>query len=135
MVSLHPEELAAAKAYMRIEGDEEDSLVVSMVMAARAYLEGAGVSLPPAGSDRRSIYDLACHGLALSYYDHREETGTALADNPALRRAINQLKYTEPPASNLGDGGAGGEGDHGEECDGGGAADPDSGIPPGKGSG
>lgn len=115
MTPLYPEELAAAKAYMRIEGDDEDSLVVSMVMAARAYLEGAGVSLPPAGSDRRSVYDLACHGLALSYYDHRGETGAAMVDNPALRRIITQLKLSEPPMSNLDIGGAGEEGDHGDD--------------------
>ena len=109
---LSPEELAAAKAYMRLEGDEEDSLVMSVVMAARTYLTEAGVALPETGSGRRALYDLMCHALALAYYERREATGTAVDENPAIRRALNQLKLTEP-MSNLDAGSAKGDGGHG----------------------
>lgn len=109
---LSPEEMAAAKAYMRIEGEDEDPLVMSMVLAARTYLTEAGVALPEAGSGRRALYDLVCHGLALAYYERREATGAAVDENPAIRRALNQLKLTEP-MSNLDTGSAEGDGDHG----------------------
>lgn len=113
ILKLDPEELSAAKAYMRIEGEDEDSLVMSDVLAARTYLEEAGVSLPAKDSGRRALYDLACYALALAYYERRETTGAALEDNPAIRRTINQLKLTEPPVSKLDTGGSEGEKGHG----------------------
>jgi len=97
---LYPEELTKAKVYLRVEDDEEDQVVTDCVLAARAYLAGAGVALPGPNDPRRTLYDLACHGLALGYYERREAT-TATAENPVLRSVINQLKLTEPPVSNL----------------------------------
>ncbi len=85
---LYPEELAAAKAYMRLEGSEEDALVMGMVLAARAYLAGAGVALPAAGSGRRALYDRACHSLALTYYERRGAGGAAPEDDGAVQRII-----------------------------------------------
>lgn len=117
MTPLYPEELAAAKAYMRIEGDQDDLTVTSCVLAARAYLDGAGVSLPSTDNGRRWAYDLVCHGLALSYYENRGETGQPLSDNPGLRRVLNQLKYTEPSVSTLNTEGGEEEGDHGSADD------------------
>lgn len=100
---LSPAELDAAKAYLRIEGDEEDQAVTAAVLAAREYLSGAGVSLPSTGGSRRALYDLVCHSLALSTYDRRDPviTGTIVDENPVLRRMLNQLKLTEPAVSNL----------------------------------
>lgn len=110
---LYPEELAAAKAYMRLEGSEEDALVMGMVLAARTYLAGAGVALPTAGSGRRALYDRACHSLALAYYERRGADGAAPEDDGAVQRIIEQLKRTEE----TGDPNAGGgkEGDHGDD--------------------
>lgn len=103
---LYPEELAAAKAYMRLEGKEEDALVMDMLLAARAYLAGAGVALPPAGSGRRALYDVACHSLALAYYERRGADGTAPENDGAVQRIIGQLKGTGPvdrPAADAGE--------------------------------
>lgn len=130
MDTLYPEELEAAKEYIR-EYDN-DSMVVACVLGARAYLASAcGISLPLAGSERRAEYDLVCHALAADAYDRRSTVinGTAVNENPVFRNMKNHLKLTEPMVSNLSAGDAGGEGEHGEGCDGGGAADPDSGIP------
>lgn len=93
---LYPEELAAAKAYLRLDGDEEDPLVTGLVLAARAYLTQAGVTLPAPDDARRPLYDLCCHGLALGYYERRETEGE-MPLNLNLRMILNQLKMTEPP--------------------------------------
>lgn len=94
--ALTPQELAAAKAYMKV--DDDDSVVTECVLAAREYLAQAGVSLPGLESPRRRLYDLACHALALGDYDERspEIIGTTVTENRQLRRKINQLKWTEP---------------------------------------
>ena len=96
---LTEEERAAAKAYLKPpEGD--DDLVIACVLGAREYLGKAGVSLPPAGTGRRALYDLVCHARALSAYDNRNPviTGTIVSQNPVLREMLTQLKLTEPPA-------------------------------------
>lgn len=96
-MTLAKEELEAAKGYMRIDGDEDDLVVTQCVLAARAYLAGAGVSLPAPDTQRRVLYDLTCHAVALSLYDHRDGmTEEALRPNAFLQRQINQLKLTEP---------------------------------------
>lgn len=106
MSALYPEELAAAKAYMRVEDD--DAMVMACVLAARAYLEGAcGVSLPPVGTPRRAIYDIVCHALAADAYDRRGTAiaGTSVEENPVFSHLKNHLKMTEPPAPDLSAGG------------------------------
>nr|DAP58300.1 MAG TPA: head tail connector [Caudoviricetes sp.] len=90
-------------AYCRIDDRdaEEAFLLESLYAAAVAYMEQAGVSEPTEGSLRRAQYDLAINYLVLDAYDQRETTfsGTVVADNPAFRRILNQLKLTEPVVS------------------------------------
>lgn len=111
-MELSQEELAAAKAYMRADGDEDDAVVTQCVIAARDYMTTAGVALPPSGTSRRASYDICAHRMALDDYDERRGIVHERAEeNPAFRRRLNQLKLTEPPVSNLGTGaGDGGEG-------------------------
>lgn len=108
-VELTAAELEAAKRYLRVEGDADDAVVSTCVLAARAYLDRAGVALPSVGTGRRALYDLVCHAMALSMYDQRDPviTGTIVSENPQLRRLLVQLKLTEPPVSKFdtGDGG------------------------------
>ena len=94
---LTADELTAAKGYMRPAADD-DAGVTACVLAARTYLAQAGVSLPGLESPRRPLYDLVCHALALGSYDLRDPivSGTIVTENPQLRRALNQLKFTEP---------------------------------------
>ncbi len=93
----------ALLAYCRI--DELDAgeavLLESLYAAAVAYMEQAGVSEPKDGTPRRAQYDLAVNYLVLDAYDQRETVfaGTIVADNPAFRRIMNQLKLTEPVVS------------------------------------
>ena len=90
----------ALLAYCRI--DELDAgEAVLLYAAAVAYMEQAGVSEPKEGTPRRAQYDLAVNYLVLDAYDQRETVfaGTIVADNPAFRRIMNQLKLTEPVVS------------------------------------
>lgn len=101
-MDLTQEELAAAKAYMRVDGDDDDAVVTQCVIAARDYLAGAGVTLPPEGTPRRASYDICAHRIALDDYDERRGVLHEKAEeNPAFRRRLNQLKLTESPVSNL----------------------------------
>ncbi len=96
---LSREDLEAAKRYMRVDGDDDDFVVEQCVRAARSYMTEAGVALPEAGTTRRALYDIVCHAQALSLYDRRDPvvTGSAVNENPVLRRLLVQLKQTEPP--------------------------------------
>lgn len=101
-MELSREELEAAKAYMRIDDDTDDLLVIQCVIAARDYLQTAGVALPPSGTSRRASYDICAHRIALDDYDERRGVIHEKAEeNPAFRRCLNQLKLTEPPVSEL----------------------------------
>ena len=87
-------------AYCRIEGPTPEELLTleTLYDAAVGYMEGAGISLPPEGTPRRAQYDLCVNFMVLRDFDLRDATitGTIVADNPAFRRLITQLKLTEP---------------------------------------
>lgn len=96
-MELSQEELDAAKAYMRVDGDADDSVVKECLLGARAYMTGAGISLPAAGTLRRASYDICAHRLALDDYDGRKGVIHEKAEeNPAFRRRFNQLKFDAP---------------------------------------
>jgi len=86
-------------AYCRIEEltEEEAPLLEAMYDAAVEYMADAGVKEPAEGSSRRGRYDLCINYLVLDAWDRRSETitGTIVAGNPAFRRMLNQLKFTE----------------------------------------
>ena len=91
---------ARLMAYCRIDvlEDGEEDLLKTLYLSAVAYLAGADISEPEADTPRRAQYDLCVNYLVLDGYDRRDVTitGTIVADNPAFRRLINQLKLTEP---------------------------------------
>ena len=85
--------LEAAKAYARIDGDEEDALLESLIDAAEEYLTNAGIDpglAPP------SLYQLAVCGIVLHWYEQRNIAASAApTDFPVgIRLTINQLKNT-----------------------------------------
>ena len=89
--------LEACKKYMRVDGEDEDEVILSLMAAPQAYLERAGIT--PERSPAAQ-YDLALWGLTLHYYDHREAVGNEAAFPIGLRPVITQLKLTA--VSNLG---------------------------------
>ena len=83
------ENLAAVKAYMRIDGDEDDAVIEALYSAAVLYLKNAGIEEP---SKDPSLYNLAVWSLTLHYYDHRDSVGNEASVPTGLRPIINQLK-------------------------------------------
>lgn len=76
--------------------DSGEALLETLYAGAQGYMEQAGISIPEDGTPRRAQYNLCVCALVLDAWDRRELTffgGTA--ENPALRRSINQLKLTE----------------------------------------
>ena len=73
-------------------------LIQALYDAAVEYMANAGVSQPEEGTPRAAQYDLCVNYLVLDAWERRETSmvATVVADNPAFRRLINQLKLTEP---------------------------------------
>lgn len=99
-MAIPEERLKSLLAYCRIEEPTEEELLTlnQAYDSAVAYLDGAGVTEPQAGTPRRGQYDMCVNYLVLDAFDTRVETitGTSTNENPAFRRLINQLKLTEP---------------------------------------
>lgn len=93
---------AALLAYCHLtelaEEPEVQALLPALYDAAVGYMEGAGVAPPEDGTVRAAQYDLCVNYLVLDSWERRETSmvATVVADNPAFRRLINQLKLTEP---------------------------------------
>lgn len=64
-------DLDDVKTYCRIDGTEEDALIISFIDAAKGYLDGAGVPEPEADDPR---YLLCVKAMVLEFYDHRGMT-------------------------------------------------------------
>lgn len=90
-------------AYCRIEEPSEEELLTltGLYESAVGYLTNAGVSEPKADTPRAAQYELAVNYMVLESFDRRSAviTGTIVADNPAFRRLITQLKLTEAQAT------------------------------------
>ena len=105
-MALTEERKAALLAYCKLtelaDDPEVEALIPAFYEAAVGYMEGAGITEPAADTARRAQYDLCVNAMVLDAYDRRDITitGTIVADNPAFRRLITQLKLTEP-VSNL----------------------------------
>ena len=85
-------------AYCRIEEPtpEELATLEGLYDAAVGYLEGAGISQPPAGTPRAAQYDLCVNYMVLDGFDQREAQTATAGDNLAFRRMLTQLKLSEP---------------------------------------
>lgn len=91
---------SALMAYCRIDDltAEDEILLKREFHKAIAYLAGAGVSVPAEGTARLEQFDAIVDALVLDAWDNRgtQTAGYTLAENPAFRRDLNQLKQTEP---------------------------------------
>lgn len=100
---------ASILSYCRIDDPtpEDLSLLEGFHADAVSYMEGAGVAEPEAGSARLPQYNTCILAMVLDAWDNRgiQTADKSLADNPAFRRRINQLKRTEPVRSDSDTGG------------------------------
>ena len=98
-MALTEERRTALLAYCRIEDPTQEELLTleGLYDAAVGYLEQAGVAQPQEGTPRRAQYDLCVNFMVLRDFDQRDaQVSGTVADNPAFRRLLNQLKLTEP---------------------------------------
>ncbi len=92
-------------AYCKLTELEDDPEVAALLPvlhdSAVAYLENAGIREPEYGTSRASQYDLVVCRMVLDAWERRETSmvATVVADNPAYRRMINQLKLTKGVSS------------------------------------
>lgn len=83
-------DLASVKSYCRIDWDTEDELLATLVLAAKDYLDGAGVPEPEADNPR---YLLCVKAMVLEFYDHRGMTERVTPSAiPGLANMVVQLK-------------------------------------------
>lgn len=100
--NLTPERQSALLAYCHLTelaGEPEvQTLIPALYDAAVGYMDNAGIAQPEEGTPRAAQYDLCVNYLVLDSWERREVSmvATVVADNPAFRRLINQLKLTEP---------------------------------------
>lgn len=92
-------QIAACKAYMRVDGDEDDALIGHLCDAAAEYLSAAGAERGADDSAQAARYDLALWALTLHYYDHRDAVGTEAPLPLGIRPIITQLKLARPTQS------------------------------------
>ncbi len=95
-MAVSEQKLAAAKAYMRIDGSDEDELIAALYEAAQLYLANSGIPEP---QDDSPLYSMAVWSLTLHYYDHRDAVGTEAGIPTGLRPVLNQLKLVEEARS------------------------------------
>lgn len=81
------ERLEAAKQYMRVDFDDDDSLIETLLAGADAYLNNAGIQR----DDDPALYDSVAWDMALNRYDKRGEGTETLS--PMARLNLNQLKF------------------------------------------
>lgn len=87
-------------AHCRLDPTEmTDAEIILLEMyydAAVDYMRDAGVE-KPADLGRLSKYNLVVFPMTLNAWDHRDLSEiAATAENPVVRRYINQLKQSEP---------------------------------------
>ena len=84
-------DLEACKQYMRVDGNDDDELIASLMAAAKEYLAGAGIE---EGAEPAPLYLMAVRSLTLHYYDHRDAVGGEAPLPLGLRPILNQLKHS-----------------------------------------
>lgn len=92
------------KEYLRIDGNYEDSLLITLIESAKAYLNGAGVKLPTNfnsvdenGIKKYPLHRLAVLSLASHYYENRQ-IASQYAQNEvpfSVQTMILQLKWVD----------------------------------------
>ncbi|MED4586667.1 head-tail connector protein [Brevibacillus choshinensis] len=85
--------LTDVKAFLRIDGDYEDNVIQSLILAAETFLKNGGVQ-PDATNE---LYNLTGKLLVAHWYENREVLSSATnVQNEipfGLRSMILQLKY------------------------------------------
>lgn len=94
--------------YCRLDelSPQEEILLEGFYQAAVGYMTEAGIAEPDPGTPRRAQYDLCVNAMVLDDWDRRgtfseARSGHTMTENRSFRLTINQLKLSEPVASDL----------------------------------
>ncbi|TKI81574.1 head-tail connector protein [Bacillus mycoides] len=82
--------LEEAKEYLRVDGDEEDSLISSFITAAEIYIKNATSKNIDLKSE---LAKLAARILISHWYENREAVGKAEQLAFSLQSILVQLQY------------------------------------------
>lgn len=91
--SISSDALADCKRYMRVDGTEDDAVILSLMGGAAMYLGRCGV-LPGDAPD--VLYNLALWALTLHWYDHRDDVGNEASVPKNVQNVIEQCKCGSP---------------------------------------
>jgi uncharacterized phage protein (predicted DNA packaging) len=83
--------LDEAKTYLRVDGNEDNALIESLIASSAAYLTNAGAQ------DDGNLYKLAQLMLISHWYENREPEGKADKLAYGLSGIILQLQLAEVP--------------------------------------
>ncbi|PGC82330.1 head-tail connector protein [Bacillus toyonensis] len=81
-----------AKKYLRVDGDEEDDLITSFVIAAEMYIKNATSNNVDLKSE---LAKLATRILIAHWHENREAVGEAEQLAFSLQSILVQLQYCE----------------------------------------
>lgn len=88
------------KEFLRIDGNDEDLLIQSLLTAAESYLTNAGVTVTTG-----ALYDLAVKLLVSHWYENREAVligNISKTIEFSLSTILTQLKYCYPETTESG---------------------------------
>lgn len=81
------------KDYLRIDGEEEDAFLASLISAAKQYIKnGTGSTV----DEKNELHKLAVNLLATHWYENREAIGKADTLAFSLQSIFMQMTYGEP---------------------------------------
>lgn len=81
--------LEKIKEYLKIDGNDEDITIQTLITSAELYLKNAGVI----EDYQNELYDLAIKMLVLHWYENREIIGNSKKMAFSLDNIITQLQY------------------------------------------
>lgn len=87
--------LKETKQYLRVDNDEDDTLITSLIDAAETYLSNATGNQ---FDDTNSLAKLFCWTLVTDWYENREHVGrTSDKVRPIIESMLAQLSYCYQP--------------------------------------
>ncbi|MCI1958184.1 MAG: head-tail connector protein [Clostridia bacterium] len=84
------------KLYLRVDTDDDDSLIASLITAAEKYIQNAGVSEFAAGK-MPELYETAVKMLVNCWYDNRDSIGKSDTISLMFKSIICQLSSIVNP--------------------------------------
>ncbi len=82
--------LEEVKDYLRIDGTDEDSFIMSLISAAKQYIKGGTGCIVDENND---LHKLAVNLLATHWYENREAVGKTDALAFSLQSIFMQMTY------------------------------------------